>query len=198
MTKQRLSWGGAFLVLSLIFTTIAQGGETGNDVIVNGKRLNETQLKDLRQKLAVPGSSRIPSGDYWYDSDSGLWGRRGGPTLGQILPSLNLGGPLKADASGGDTAVFINGRELHRQELAYLQRLFGTVTLGRYWLNAQGVGGHEAGPPQFRLWGTSATAGGSEGGDQGYTQRTPFGSVGGDSNCSYYLHPGGSSVLTCN
>jgi hypothetical protein len=36
-----------------------------------------------------------------------------------------------------------------RQELAYLQSLFGTVNPGRYWLNGWGIGGYESGPPLF-------------------------------------------------
>ncbi|MHC4791855.1 MAG: hypothetical protein ACYS8Y_10555 [Planctomycetota bacterium] len=100
----------------------------------------------LRQILSVPVNASIPSGDYWYDNISGLWGKRGSPSLGQILPGLRLGGSLSADASNGDTGVFINSREIYRQELAYLQRLFGTVNRGRYWLNGWGVGGKKAAP----------------------------------------------------
>jgi hypothetical protein len=149
----------------------------------------------LRQILGVPANASIPSGDYWYDNLSGLWGNRGGPSRGQILPGLKLGNSLSPAASNGDTGVFINAREIHRQELAYLQRLFGTVNRGRHWLNGSGVGGYEGGPPQFDLRAAGRSSGG---GYSGYTRRTPFGGIGGDSSCSYYLHPGGSSVLNGN
>jgi hypothetical protein len=154
-------------------------------------------MTNLRRQMGVPATSPIPAGEYWYDRTSGLWGKRGGPTLGQILPDLDLGGPLRADASGGDTGVFINGRQIHPVELGYLRQLYGTVNRGRYWLDTGGTGGYEGGPPQFHL-GTAAAAKGGGGGYAGYNRRTPFGSIGGDSNCSYYLHPGGSSVLTCD
>jgi hypothetical protein len=182
------------LAVASFYLMAVFGGHAGAadpNIIVNGSRLGNQQIQMLRNILGVPADAAIPAGDYWYDNVSGLWGKRGGPTLGQIVPGLKLGGPLSTDASNGDTGVFINGREIHRQELTYLQSLFGAVNLGRYWLNGWGIGGYEGGPPLFNL----RTAGASAGG--GYTRRTPFGSLGGDSNCSYYLHPGGSSVLNC-
>jgi len=99
-----------------------------------------------------------------------------------IPPFLGLGGPLSADASKGDTGVFINGREIHRQELNYLQRLFGTVNRGRYWLDDRGLVGHEGEPAEFNLRSPEATAGAGTGNYRGYTQRTPFGGTAGDGN----------------
>jgi hypothetical protein len=191
-----------FLMVVLFFSilmsgSIGYGGETPPGVIVNGKQLTEQQVQGLRQIFGVPKEASIPPGEYWYDNMSGLWGVRGGPTLGQILPGLDLGGELQADASNGDTGVFINGREIHRQERAYLEGLFGMVNPGRYWLDGWGIGGYEGGPPLFDLRAAAAAAGSAGGGSGGYNRRTPFGSIGGDSNCSYYLHPGGSSVLNC-
>jgi hypothetical protein len=121
----------------------------------------------------------------------------GGPVQGQILAGLALGGPLQSDASHGTTGVFINGRQITFQEVAYLQRLFGAVMPGRYWLDSRGIGGYEGGPPQFDL-GAAARTGGGSGGQGGYTRRTPFGGLGGDGNCSYYLHPDGPSVMNCD
>jgi len=184
------------LLLMLCGSSRAEEPATGG-VLVNGKPLQKKQLETLRQRAGIPDGTSIPAGRYWYDKVSGLWGMRGGPTLGQIPAGLDLGGTLRQDASGGDTGVFINGRELHREEAAYLRRLFGTVNPGRYWLNPQGIGGYEGGPPLFHL-GAAAAAGAGSGGYSGYTRRTPFGSIGGDGNCSYYMHPEGSSVLSCD
>jgi hypothetical protein len=108
-------------------------------------------------------------------------------------PELELGGELAADASTGGTGIFFNGRELHLTEAAYLQQLFGYVIPGRYWLSPMGVGGFEGGPALFNLVAAAQQQGGG-----GYTRRGPFGSMGSDGECSYYMTPGGSSVMTGN
>lgn len=95
--------------------------------------------------------ARVLSGRYWYDDISGLWGLEGGPAAGRMDPGLRLGGRLRASASRSDTGVFINGREIHWQELRFLQQCFGQVIPGRYWLNAQGIGGFDGGPARFDL-----------------------------------------------
>jgi hypothetical protein len=112
-------------------------------IVVNGQPLSMQEVLDYGVDL--------PPGRYWYDQVSGLWGAEGGPSVGQIVPDLPLGGALQVDASSGDTGVFINGREIHVQELLELQQIFGEVPLGRYWLGADGVGGVEGGPPTFDL-----------------------------------------------
>jgi hypothetical protein len=119
----------------------------GRKVVVNGVRLPPETVEAL-DRLA---KTRVPDGNYWYDRVSGLWGWEGGPTEGVTAVGLDLGGPLRADASRGKTGVFINGREIHRLELAYLQQLFGPVREARYWLNADGDAGFEGGPAQFNL-----------------------------------------------
>ena len=112
--------------------------------------------------------------------------------MGQLLPGLNLGGALQADASGGQSQVFVNGRALHPSEVAYLQFAFGYVIPGRYWMNARGVGGVEGGPPLFDL----VAAAQASGSGAGHTSRGLFGSTGSDGSCSYYMHPDGPSVMT--
>jgi hypothetical protein len=76
----------------------------------------------------------------------------------------------------------------------YLLSIFGRVIPGRYWLNAQGFGGFEGGPPLFNL--KSRASGNASG--QGYLRRTPGGAIGSDGDCFYYNHPNGSSVMNCN
>jgi hypothetical protein len=118
-------------------------------VIVNGKRLSAAELERLERKY----HTEIQPADYWYDRRTGAWGVTGGPTRGFILPDLELGGGrLATDASGGGTQVFINGRELHPQDVFILQSCLPLpVQRGRYWVGANGIGGYEGGPPMFNL-----------------------------------------------
>jgi hypothetical protein len=126
----------------------ASAGDGGRQVVVNGTRLDGDALEALDGRV----QARVPDGRYWYDRRAGLWGWEGGPTEGVTAAGLDVGGALRADASRGRTGVFVNGREVHRLELDYLQRLFGPVRPGRYWLDANGVGGFEGGPAQFNLF----------------------------------------------
>lgn len=126
------------------------------DVVVNARPLDAPTLQQLQRAYGVP----IRPGRYWYDRVSGAWGLEGGPAAGQIHPGLALGGALRADASRGDTRVFVNGRELHRLDVAALQRCTPVIP-GRYWVLANGVGGYEGLPPSFNL---AALCGGRGGG----------------------------------
>jgi len=124
-------------------SAIAQPGIPS--IVVNGVRLKPAKI----QMLMALGLRPQP-GRYWYDRVSGPWGVAGGPTQGQILPGLELGGRLRPDASGGRTGVFINGRELHPLEVRYLQGCT-PVRRGRFWMIANGMVGPEGGPPQANL-----------------------------------------------
>ncbi len=179
---------GGFLTSASLFA---------QDVIVNRQPVTAEQIQALQQRLGIPANvAAIAPGSYWYDRVSGLWGLEGGPTVGQIFPDLDLGGPLPSDISAGGTGVFINGREIHPQEALYLQQVFGYVLPGRYWLDWMGNGGYEGGPAIFNLR-AAAAASGAGGLYGGSTTRTPFGGLGSDGNCSYYMHPNGSSVMNC-
>jgi hypothetical protein len=74
----------------------------------------------------------------------------GGPTLGFTLPGQQVGGPLKANASNGDTGVFINGRQLHRLDVIGLLQMGVPVQRGRWWVLANGNFGQEGNP---LVWG---------------------------------------------
>jgi hypothetical protein len=182
----------AVATASFLASTVASAQGTGR-VMVNQVPLGDDVVQELEAFYATP----IQSGAYWYDPVSGLWGPQGGPPAGQILPGLPLGGPLRADASNGDTGVFINGREIHALELGYLRRLFGDVPRGRYWLSPQGIGGVEGGPPAFDLTAVARRAAGSAGAGNtsGAIDRGPFGSWGSDGKCWYVAVPDGSSYM---
>lgn len=124
----------------------ARGVQTADEVVVNSVPLDDATLKQIERAYGVP----VKPGRYWYDQATGVWGLEGGPSAGRIAPGLRLGGPLRADASKGDTGIFVNGRELHRLEVLAVSRCMQTVP-GRYWVAQNGVGGYEGGPPLFDL-----------------------------------------------
>lgn len=182
--------GTAVLALLLIAGAGWTAAHAHNGVIVNGAPL------DARHAAALESAyrTRLVPGRYWYDAMSGLWGLEGGPSVGLIAPGLSLGRMDPRASVGrlaGITGVFVNGREIHPDELQYLRALYGAVNRARYWLNARGIAGYEGGPPQFNL---VAAAQQARGGSQ--TRRGLFGSTGSDGQCSYYMHPNGSSVMT--
>lgn len=170
----------------------AQGG-----VSVNGAMLDGATRAALQQAYGA-----VPDGRYWYDPLSGLWGVEKGPSVGRLMPGLALGGALRADASasgdGMTTGVFINGREIHPEEYALLAALFGYVNPGRYWLGPDLTGGYEGGPVLFDLKASAAGVKGTNAGGPGYNRSTLFGDLMSDGQCSGYLHPNGSTVMTGN
>ena len=115
------------LFMLLIFVELPDVAAADKKVVINGTQLTAMDIQTLERSYGVP----MQTGRYWYDKMSGLWGYAGQPTAGQILPGLQLGGLLKANASNGNTGVFINGRELPIIEVQYLQQL-GTVYKARY------------------------------------------------------------------
>jgi hypothetical protein len=130
-------------------------------ISVNGIQLSLDIVRQLQQIYPVP----IAPGSYWYDAFSGAFGIEGGPVAGQMSPGMNLGGPLRADASQGTSGVFINGRQLTVGESLYIAQACQTpVVPGRYWVAATGIGGFEGGPAAFNLalcGGGGGTSGGS-------------------------------------
>lgn len=181
------------LTISLAMAFGALAGAAEAKMTVNGAEITA----EIRAQLASAYGA-VPDGDYWYDPMTGLWGTQGGPGIGRIMPALDFGAPLAANASGGGdgrlTGVFINAREIHPDELALLTNMFGAVTPGRYWLNADLVGGYEGGPAIFDLRAAAA----QQAGGAGYNRDTLFGGLMSDGQCAGYLHPSGASVMTGN
>ncbi len=171
-------------------------------------RFNATPL-DARglaviAQLEAQVHATLPDGDYWYDPTSGASGPAGGPVAVLLPPNLPLGGPLRADASGGGTGrvtgVFVNGRELHPTDVANLGR-FMQVMPGRWWVDAQGNGGQEGGPALFNLYamakaaqarsGRSSQSGGTWVGDGMATSTWKSDSGRVTNDCSYDPSDGG-------
>ena len=129
------------------------------NVIVNDVRLSDDEVLQIEQTYKVT----IVDANYWYDPMSGAWGIKGGPTRGFVYPGLRLGGPLQADASGtAPTGTWVNGRQLHPDDVAGLRRCM-VVQQGRFWVLANGIGGWEGGPAAFNLYDFCGGGQGSKG-----------------------------------
>jgi len=78
-------------------------------------------MSDHLLKKAEKLSGPIQLGHYWYDSRAGFWGVMGGPCLGIIPPFIEeFDYPMPKNCAGGNTSVFVNGRELHQKDLSLL------------------------------------------------------------------------------
>jgi len=180
------------LILAVVLGAALPATAQGGGVVVNGRELTVQQAQAI-QSLYGYGP---PPGHYWYDSRSGAWGIEGRATAGFIMPGHNLGW-LRADASHGNTGVFINGRGLNMAEALFLQQTFGAVCRGRWWLDGRtGYWGAEGNPiPLGNIMAAMRMqrGGGGNGGDNFWSTSTGTGNWSGD--CGY-VSVGGSTVMT--
>ena len=184
----------AALVLAAAPATAQTRTATGErSVVVNGVPLAAARIAELERRYRV----RLLDGRYWYDTKSGAWGVWGGPVLGVVLPGLELGGPLPANASGGGTGVFFNGRELHPLDVQLLRQITPVVLPGRYWVDATGTGGYEGQPALFTLSAMAAQARAAGRGGSSWIHRGPGGGMGSDGQCIYYIGKDASASTGC-
>ncbi|XP_074317700.1 uncharacterized protein LOC141653754 [Silene latifolia] len=111
------------------------GSPGRTDVYVNGQAISQRAVKKA-EKLA----GKIHPGEYWYDPKAGFWGVMGHRCLGIIPPSIKeFSVPMPENCSRGDSAVYVNGRELLKTDLDLIARRgLPTTTDRRYVVDISG------------------------------------------------------------
>ncbi|TVU33341.1 hypothetical protein EJB05_25152, partial [Eragrostis curvula] len=123
----RATKSGDSFFSNLIKKSFKINGGMGNGrakVFINGYPMSDRAVRKA-EKIAGP----IYPGEYWYDYRAGFWGVMGQSCLGMIpvselildspfIPEFNY--PMPKNCAGGNTGVFINGRELHQKDLDLL------------------------------------------------------------------------------
>lgn len=99
------------------FSKSNQTNEHGrSNVSVNGHLIPDRVVKKA-EKIA----GTVHPGQYWYDFRAGFWGVMGGPGQGIIPPFIEeFNYPMPENCAGGNTGIFVNGRELHEKDLDLL------------------------------------------------------------------------------
>ncbi len=155
-------------------------------VSINGRALSGAEVAGLA--VAYQVSPR--PGEYWYDPRSGLYGALGGPAAGVMMPGHDFG-PVARGASGGDTGVLVNGRELPAAEWTGWGGILGhSIPPGSWWLDAGGNLGADGCPLPV----ANVRASRSSSGDGFWSTRFGAGNYDPSSGAGYVSVPGHGPV----
>ena len=108
MDQLRSSWKKFSMDIQTPTAEVTASGAT-----INGYPVNSAQVLFLAETFGI----RIRNDNhYWYDKESGFFGKVGGILQKDIDPRLKIMGNLDPRSSAGDTSIFINGREILKEE----------------------------------------------------------------------------------
>ena len=114
MDRFKNTWNKIKADISTSATDVKAVGAT-----INGYPLNESQVTFL----AVNFNVRLRDNThYWYDKESVFFGKIGGICLRDLDQCLSIKGDLDPRASAGDSGIFVNGREILKEEKKNWQR----------------------------------------------------------------------------
>ena len=106
--KLRSSWKKFCQDIQTPTSLVAASGAT-----INGYPINGSQVMFLAETFGIRLRDNT---HYWYDKESGFFGKMGGILQRHIDPRLKIVGNLDPRSSGGDTNIFVNGREILVEE----------------------------------------------------------------------------------
>jgi len=163
-------------------------------VNINGITLSVSQITEIEKSYGI----QPKSGNYWYDTKSGLYGVIGYPAYGFMLPGHNFG-KLNQNASNGNTGVIVNGRELPQSEWTVWSYILGYwIQPGYYWLDQYGNAGYEGNPvPTINLYAAAQQNGYKNrggGGDNFWTSKFSAGNHDSGNQRGYVSVPGHGPV----
>jgi hypothetical protein len=180
-------------MLAVLICPALLSGQDGGKIVINGNALSPDQLVQLENQYQV----KAQPGNYWYDSKSGLYGVVGQAAYGFMYPDHDFG-ELDRYASGGNTGVIINGRELPQLEWVVWSQVLGYwIQQGSYWFDANGNAGYEGNPtPVVNLYVAASQNGygGNSGGDGFWSTRFSAGNSYAGNQTGYVSLPGGGIV----
>ena len=191
---KRLYHAFRYLLLVILFCPGLLSAQVTEKVIINGNELSSLQLAQLETRYKV----KAQAGNYWYDSESGLYGMVGQAAYGFMYPNHNFG-ELDRSASNGNTGVLVNGRELPQAEWVVWSQVLGYwIQQGSYWFDSNGNAGYVGNPtPVVNLYSAAsqnAYSGNSAEGGGFWSTRFSAGNSYAGNQTGYVSLPGGGVV----
>ncbi len=130
MDQLRSSWKKFSMDIQTPSSLVNASGAT-----INRYQVNSLQVLFLAETFGV----RLRDDNhYWYDKESGFFGKMGGLLQKHMDPRLKILGDLDPRCSAGDTGIVINGREISVEETKNWKRSGMVLEQQRYRVDPLG------------------------------------------------------------